>query len=311
MENKKKQESTIMNWLSNENQMMCIVELYNSKYGFIKIPLAKGYDILYVCKRMNGDCVSLYEELEYQGFYEKDTGLLYNVQYELRNFIREELYEERSSSNLKNNFECEVRELVETIVGEFEDTIKLDESTKKIQDDCKYSSESQARAIYLKGRDADLTYRCPYEAVRFEYEMLEYVKDKEKFVRETAEKYCEECKETIVKDIVLNLMTKAILETLQTGADKHLSTMRDIIASVPPECRMVNVTTVIDGKEFKFKYEASVLRADCRAYYHTWDIPAKERTEFENIYGRNANFKPEDITRITYSRNTLYEKKAR
>ena len=308
MENKKKQESTIMNWLTNKEQMLCVVELYSSKYGFIKIPLTKGYDILYVCKRMNGERISLHEELEYQGFYEIETGLLYNVQYELRNFIREELYEERSSSNLKSIFESEVRELIETMVGKFEPTIKLDKSTKKIQDDYKNYAETQARKIYLTERDTNFAYQCDYDTERFDYDMIEYVRDRENFVRETAEKYCETKKDSIIKDIVLNLMTKEIVSSLEKGSDKHLATMREIIASIPQECKMVNVTTVKEGKEYTFKYEASSLRSDCGSDYYTWNIPAKERAEFENLYGRHAKFKPQDITKITYCRNTLYEK---
>lgn len=308
MGNTKKQESTIVNWLKNKEQMMCVVELYKSKYGFIKIPLTEGYDILYVCKRMNGEHLSLHEELEYQGFYEKDSGLLYDVQYELRLFISEDLYEGQSSYNLKSNFECDVRELVETMVGEFENTIKLDDSTEKIQNDCKYSAKYQARSIYLCGGDTDLTYQCPYEANYFSYEMFDYVKDKGKFVKETAKKYCEDHRDEIVRSIVLNLMTKAILETLQKDNDKHLLAMRDIIASIPPECRMVKVTTVIDGKEFTFKYEANTLREDCRSHYYMSHMGCRDREEFENIYGRHTNFGPEDISMITYGRKVIYEK---
>ena len=308
MENMKKYESTIMNWLKAENQMMCIVEAYSSRHAFIKIPLTEGYDILYVCKRLQGERLSLHEELEYQGFYEKSTGLLYNVQYEMRNYIGEELYEQRSSSNLKIDFECEVRELVEKKVSEFEDTIKLDRTTKDIQKEYNYAAQNQARNMYLHRDGTDLIYQCPYEADRFDYTMLEYVKDKKEFVKETAERYCTEARERIVKDIVLNLMTRELLKKMENGNDKHLSAMRDIINSIPDSCKMVHVTTVIDEKEFTFKYEASSLRSDCGSHYYTWSIPARDRAEFENIYGRNARFKPEDITKIVYGKNVLYKK---
>jgi len=308
MENKKKQESMIMNWLKAENQMMCIVEDPYSKYGFIKLPLVEGFDILYVCKAIRNGHISLLRELEYQGFYERKTGLLYNVQYCMRNYISEELYEERSADNLRSIFREDVRELVEQMVGEFEHTIKLDKSTENIQKEKKYYAETQARSVFLKGSDADFTYQCHYDANNFEYDLIEYVCDRENFTRETAKKYCETKKDSIIEDIVLNLMTKDIISSLEKGSDKHLATMRDIIASVPPECRMVTVTTVINDKELTFKYNASALRTDCGPYYSTLDIPAKEREEFEKIYGANADFRPQDITKITYSRNTLYEK---
>lgn len=57
-----------------------------------------------------------------------------------------------------------------------------------------------------------------------------------------------------------------------------------------------------------FKYEASQLRRDCGASYGTWYIPSGDRTLYNLTYGSYTDFKPENITRITYSRKTLYER---
>ena len=37
------------------------------------------------------------------------------------------------------------------------------------------------------------------------------------------------------------------------------------------------------------------------------DIPASDRKEFERLFGRYADYNAEDITKITYGRNTIYE----
>ena len=44
-----------------------------------------------------------------------------------------------------------------------------------------------------------------------------------------------------------------------------------------------------------------------RSYYSTYDIPASDRRKFEELFGRQADYTAEDVTRITYGRNTIYE----
>ena len=44
-----------------------------------------------------------------------------------------------------------------------------------------------------------------------------------------------------------------------------------------------------------------------RNNYSTFHIPAADRRKFEEAFGRHAEYTAEDITRITYGRNTIYE----
>ena len=308
MEINRETESVIINWLENDTNKICIVERYGRRYGYVKIPLKEGYDIIYLSKCMEQDYLPLQEGLSYQGFYEKTKRKLYDAQYELANMLSDEYYCNQSYSSMKSQFEAEVKEKVEEMVSVFESDIKLDKETEQFQERYKESARRQARGIYLKNGDTDFKYECPYEVQSFENIMLEYVSAGEKLVKETAETYCSDKRESIVGDIVLNLMTKELIEELETGKDEHLVYMKKIINSVPSECRMVSVTTVIDGKEMTFKYDAGQLRSDCGSHYYTWNIPAKERKEFEYLYGRHADFTPASIVKITYGKKTLYEK---
>ncbi len=70
--------------------------------------------------------------------------------------------------------------------------------------------------------------------------------------------------------------------------------------------KTVTVTVQKDGTELTFKTEASSL-IGYRNRYSTFDIPAQDRREFEQLFGRYADYTAEDITRITYGRNTIYE----
>lgn len=308
MEIIKETESVIINWLESDTNKICIVKRYERKYGYIKIPLKEGYDIIYLSKSIEQDYLPLQEGLSYQGFYEKTKRKLYDAQYELASMLSDEYYCNQSYSSMKSQFEAEVKEKVEEIVSAFESNIKLNKETEKFQERYRESAKRQARGIYLKNGKTDFKYECPYEVQSFENIMLEYVSTREKLVKETAEIYCRDKHESIVGDILLNLMTKEIIEELETGKDEHLVCMKKIMNAVPSECRMVNVTTIIDGKEMTFKYDAGQLRSDCGSHYYTWHIPAKERNEFENLYGRHADFAPLSIEKITYGKKTLYEK---
>lgn len=308
MENMKQHEQAILEWLRDESRTMyCVVTRY-SKYVLVKLPMKGEYGIIYVCDNDKEEFLRPYKDLEYQGFYRKGTAEIYNAQYKLRQLISEEVYEERRGENLRVGFETEVRERVEALIGEIEKDIRLDESTSEIQQKRKSYAESQARQVYLKSGSAKFKYHCKYDARYFEEIMLDYVMDKEKCVTRIANEYFENRHEIIISDIVENLMAKEIYDEMEKGEDERLTAMRNIIASIEPTYRTVNVTINVEGKELTFKYEADTLRKDCGTSYNTWDIPAKDRREFDRLYGRSADFTPENITKITYGRKTIYEK---
>ena len=62
-----------------------------------------------------------------------------------------------------------------------------------------------------------------------------------------------------------------------------------------------------DGKELTFKTETGDLRRDCTGGYSHWHMIAADRRRFFECFGRNAEYKPEEILRITYGRSILYE----
>ena len=69
----------------------------------------------------------------------------------------------------------------------------------------------------------------------------------------------------------------------------------------------MNVTIQRDGKDFTFKYPAFNL--GCNAYmdYHSWDMPAKDRENFRNMFEEGSRFYPQEITAISYRGKTIYE----
>lgn len=70
--------------------------------------------------------------------------------------------------------------------------------------------------------------------------------------------------------------------------------------------KTVHVTIKKNDIEFTFKVEANSLHGNCGEYYSTWYITGSDRKKFEELFGRNANYTPKEIIRITYAKKELY-----
>lgn len=296
-------------WLKSDEQRFCDVAMGNTEV-YIKIRYNDEIDLIYSFHRTVDGEVIAGEDLEYQGLYYRSNGKLYDVQYNLYYRVRDFAGLERGCETERVEFEKYVRERVEQIVSQYSDSIVVDDEARKRVERYERDIDEAARKIYLNETDAEFSYKCEYSAEQFEKYLIKYLIDREKIIRSVAEEYHEKCKDEIRDDIIFNILTKERLELYKQGKDKQIEIVKKIIASIPQDCRTVNVTTVIDGKELTFKTEASELRRDCKGTYSTWYIKASGREEYERLYGRYSGYKPEDITRITFSRKTLYEREA-
>ncbi len=301
-------QEKFMTWLKSGSEEMYMLKTHSSELAYFRHKLSNGLDIIYAYCRIRDGIIPLHDNPEYQGLYRRETGQLYDVQYTTRKLIGDDKYKELESPTLQAEFESQVNERVEEMVAEFESDIKLDDTTKSQQESQEYYAGESARKIYLQDINTDFTYQCDYNVYDFSNKLMRYILDSETIVKETAETYLAENKDEIVEEIVLNLMTQQKIQELENGKDKSLTAMKNIIQSIPEGCKTVNVTTVMDGKELTFKHEASNLRNDCRGSYSNWYMQAKDRREFEAVYGIHRSFTPMDITRITYGKKVLYEK---
>jgi hypothetical protein len=75
--------------------------------------------------------------------------------------------------------------------------------------------------------------------------------------------------------------------------------------------KTVTVSIRKDDIELTFKAEADQFRKDCITNYSDYDIVASDRQEFRRIFGKNANYTPEEIIKIEYARNVLYQAEVR
>lgn len=294
-------------WLKGDEQRFCD-EVMGDNEVYIKIRYNDEIDLIYSFHRtVDGEIVAG-EDLKYQALYYRPEDKLYDMQYKLHYRLRDFAELERGCETERVEFEKYVRERVEQIVSQYSDSIVVDDEARKRVERYERDIDEAARKIYLNETDAEFSYKCEYSAEQFEKYLIKYISEREKIIRSVVEEYHEKRKDEIRDDIIHNILTKERLELYKQGKDKQIEIVKKIIDSIPQDCRTVNVTTVIDGKELTFKTEASELRRDCKSTYSTWYIKTPDREDYERLYGRCSGYKPEDITKITFSRKTLYER---
>lgn len=301
-------QEKLIKWLEGEGKEMMVLQSAYSGEAYVRHRYNDDLDLILRFTTTENGCLELREAMKYQGIWNRTTKELYDWGYNLGDHLKEYLKPENSHSAIYEDIESSVRAMVEKMVEPDADRIKIENLAETEIETPKYYAQSTARQQYLSGQDSVNKYECGYEPNGVEGMILRYLTDRDGLIRSLSKQYITENGEKIHREIIQAKLAEQELSNLNRGSNIHLKTMREIIRSVPPDCRTVNVTTVIEGKEMTFKIEASTLKRDCGHTYSTWNILSQDRYKFEKLYGRSASFAPTDITRITYGKKTLYER---
>ncbi|MEE0874573.1 MAG: hypothetical protein UIH27_14050, partial [Ruminococcus sp.] len=152
-------------------------------------------------------------------------------------------------------------------------------------------------------------FQCDYDCDRFEEsQMIRFLKYPTAAVEEAATGYWQTHQDDMLLDLYMNEHIKVCLEKLEAQEDTRFHRQRNISKAINESgAKSVNVTIQRDGKDFTFKYPAFNL--GCNAYmdYHSWDMPAKDRENFRNMFEEGSRFYPQEITSISYRGKTIYE----
>ena len=300
------------NWLTGAAPYSCGDNL------LIRVNKNADFDYLYVQKLYRSTELKRVK-LEYAGIYCKRDGLVYDGQYIIRDLVDDLTgLEMRTAEVLHGNLKAAVRSAVETSIGNDRKNLIISKLTsekesRELETFRQYSAGRQARDAYLKSEDEDtvfeFTYQCDYNPEQWtEESLLEYILDSEEYVSAEVKSYIDSHQESALSDFLAGDMVAAEYKTLINNSMNPVHRVKRIMRALSASsAKTVTVTVRKDGKDFTFKAEASPFRSDCISHYSDWSIAAADRREFERIFGRNANYKPQDILRIEYSRSVLYE----
>ncbi len=276
----------------------------NSNYHIVKLPYNDYIDILYMT-RTYGKNLSNYDKLEYCGFYDKENKELYDISYSLcRSVLKLELEENpyKTIGFLANEFNEKLNEIIKDYVlenkKEFYDSVKDYESNM---------SKSSVYNYFMKDMNF-VDFDVSYNLNEFN-DILSYKSLGEEYLIDKAIQIIERDKEYIGKKLVDIDKTNEILQEILNDKNDIIYKRKDIVNSMKNEdFSNVHVFINKDGIDFDFKYPKDALENWWNSsYLSSYNMEAKERNSYYDLFGRYEDFNYEDIYKIEYRNKPIYE----
>lgn len=310
-------EAELKEWLNNPTSTKLITKGRIDSTVLIKIPLNNDFDFIYHQHHFNSDDLEINQQLEFEGIYCQRDGCIYNPGYRLRSCCDSTsiIKEHSDKSEIKRVLSELVSARVDDIIRNDRSNltvkeIKSDEYRRNIEYHQQYSAAREARRMFLKEKEIpEVKFHCAYEIDRLsDGTYLKFIADRNSVVEEMANDVIQNHQEAMLAQFIRNDYLQNELDKITEDPSNILHKIRAIIGAVKDSgAKMVNVTINKNGEDFTFKYEAGHLTYDPGNHYSSWSIKASDRYEFENKFGRHTDFSPEEITLITYGRNTIFE----
>ena len=302
------------NWLVSGGMGLCRFQDNRYTYIFIRENKNERFDYLFSLRYFCGDSVQRGSSFEYAGIYCRQDGLLYDGNEDLKTITGTDM-QTRTPAYLREALQKDVRSIVENMVDNDRSKLQVTEVTnytlcKRVESYQIYYAKQTVREKYLENTEFNPpVYRCDYEPELWtEDSLLAYILDPEGYSEKEAEAYLAENQEDILSYFLCNDALISEYQALMADRENPVHVIKKIMAALrATSAKTVNVTIRKDNTEFTFKTKAHTLRTDCTNYYSTWHIVAADRAKFKKLFGRNAEYYPNEILRITYASSILYE----
>ena len=304
------------NWLASGDAGPCCFQDKGYNYILIRVEKNADFEYLFCQRQYNKEGLVRDSTFKYAGIYCRKDGLLYDAGYDISSMEENpEPLKARSAEALKEQLKAAVREKVEAAIGNDRKNLQITELTdsgllNQLEYTRKYGARESARKRYLDTADYEPpVFSCHYVPDRWkEDSLLSYIADPEGYVGQQAEGYIAENQESMLYDFLYNDAVSKEYRAILADAANPVHIIKKITtAMAATSAKTVNVTIRKNGTELTFKTEAFSLRGDCGSHYNSWNIVAADRRKFEELFGRSADYRPEEILRIVYARNVLYE----
>jgi len=300
-----------MGWLASTYSGSFAYSVGTDHYTIIRVCKNEDFDYLYAQRRYQEDGIERGRNFEYAGLYCKLDGLLYDDQYDLQALTDDTI---QSAEKLREQLKQAVRHTVERQISNDRRNLQISEIStelelKRLADYQKYTAAGDARKIYLADEHRGFFFHCGYSPKHWtEDSLLTYILNPIQYVATEVEAYINNHQEDMLIYFLRMDAVAAEYTAILNNPLAPVHKVKRIMAAVNSStAKTVTVTICKDGVEFTFKTEAREFRRDCNSTYGTWYIAAPDRRELERLFGRSADYRPEDILRITYARSVLYQ----
>lgn len=300
-------------WLNNGTAPLVVSHSPEESATFLKLSKLPKIDYIFGTVTVRAERIGWNDSLTFCGVYDQRSQRLYLADTPLTFVVDGITEEERDIKRYAKEICGQVNERVEAAVNNDRNNL----SVKKVTDwrtskDLKYYREYGAREEAIQRLFED---RAPDGQFHSDYALdglpetafLAWLQDPKLFIQTEAEQYLKDHQEDFLAEFLRNDALMAEYQALTQDAESPIHRMKAITDAVN-RCgaKTVTVTVQKDGTELTFKAEAIGLKGYRMNYYGS-GIPAQDRRKFEKAFGRYADYSAEDIAKITYGRNTIYE----
>lgn len=280
----------------------------------VRLQKAPSVDYLYQIAMGEDNSISWNSGLTFCGVYDMKRRTLYLAKDALKPFMEGQypFISEPGPSMIKEL--CgRVNRQVEAVIANDRKNLTVRGITdwkpsKELRDYMEYGAGQEALDQFINSDPPDGLFHSDFDMNELpEAAFTAYLQDPEDFIHKRAEQYLKDNQEKFLLQFLKNDALLAEYQALErdTGSDIHR--MRAVTAAVNG-CggKSVIVTVQKDGKELTFKMDVKGLRG-YHSHYTPSLIAVPDRREFERLFGKGSDYTPEDVVRITYGRNTIYE----
>lgn len=283
----------------------------------IQLEKSKGVSYLYHAF-LRDDSITWDYAPQFIGAYHRMNRSLYLT----RDFLcsnecaRAELADSKAkySPTVKDEIITKVSQRVADAIGGSRENLSITEitseySARELAEYLEYGASSEAEDRFFSGREPDGQFQPGYTLKELsESAFLAYMQDPEQFIQKETERYLQDNQEAFLLQFLKNDALMAEYQALVQDAANPLHRAKAIAEAVEGSgAKTVTVTILKDDQELAFKVEADHLVGQRTFYTPDHIVDAAGRREFEEKFGRFVCFKPDEITKITYGRSTIYE----
>lgn len=291
--------------LKNENRLSTVLFRFEKELGI---------EYLYAIDPLLRNKISWDDKPEFAGIYAREKGLFFTDD-ALDNYMggwAKCSYDDQHTMSAEIG--RQINQYVESAIQNDRSNLSIGEGpgwtkASDYQYYLKYGAQRDAIELLFKIQKPDTQFHSSYEMVsRLDEKLfLDYLKSPETVVKAHAEKYMASHQEQFLLQFLETEALQRVYRDLMDNVTHPAHKMKAITDAVKESgAKTVNVTVFKAGQEMTFKAAARSLRG-YRDGYNGFDIQSADRQKFEAAFGRCADYTADEIIRITYGRNTLYE----
>lgn len=303
----------LQRWLDLGHAPLTLWEGEKVLSTFTRLEKSQSVEYLYRTAAQQDNGISWNNDLTFCGVYDRQNRALYLTADTLNCIAGGQFpFVSETIPSMAEELCGRINQCVEERIADNRENLHIREITdwqmrRNLQYYQEYGAAEEAVRRFFKHEELDTQFHSGYILKGLpEAAFLAWLQEPESFIQAEAERHIERNQEKFLLQFLKNDALLAAYQALKQNTENPIHRMKSITDAIKLSgAKTVHVTVSKEGKELTFKAPADNLTGH-RNYYNTSAIPARDRQEFERLFGLHADYRPEEITKITYGRSTIY-----